>query len=140
VQVPPWEKAFRLVTDQKTFCAKCHLVGDWRPGGGARSAGWSGTVLAPNLERVAARIRPEYLRRWIANPKAILPYTPMPVNFPVGERRGQDLLPGTSAEQLDAVCDFLLNYDTYLTRRMSVQEWMGGEIRNPKPEIRNNRQ
>jgi cytochrome c551/c552 len=139
-QAPPWEKAFRLVTDQKTFCAKCHLVGDWRPGGPAPSAGWSGTVLAPNLERVAARIRPDYLRRWIANPKGILPYTPMPVNFPVDETRGQDLLSGTSAEQLDAVCDFLLNYDTYLIRRTSVREWMRGEIQNSKSQIPNKSQ
>ncbi len=107
-----WQRAYRLVTDEKAFCGQCHLFGDRRPGGGTPSAG-SWTTLAPNLQRVAARIRPEYLRRWLADPKAILPYTPMPVNFPPNERRGQDLLPGTSGEQLDAVVDFLLNYGEY---------------------------
>lgn len=117
-QHPQWEKALRLVADQKTFCAKCHLVGDYGPGGATR------TVLAPNLERVGSRIRPEYLRRWIANPKSILPYTAMPVNFPIDQSLGQDLLPGSSREQLDAVVDVLLSYDGYMKRRTSIREWM----------------
>ncbi len=109
------EKAMRLVTDRTTFCAKCHLVGDWGPGGDTK------TVLAPNLERVARRIRPEYLRRWLANPRSILPYTAMPVNFPPDKPVGQDLYPGTSLEQLDAVIDLLLHYEEYLRGRVSIR-------------------
>ena len=109
------DKAFRVIVDRKTFCAKCHLVGDYGPTGETRS------VLAPNLERVAGRIRPEYLRRWIANPRSILPYTAMPVNFPVDQALGQDLLPGASPQQLDAVVDLLLHYDGYIKRRESIR-------------------
>ena len=31
-QVQRWQKALRLIIDQKTFCAKCHLVGDYAAG------------------------------------------------------------------------------------------------------------
>ena len=117
-QHPQWEQALRLVADRKTFCAKCHLVGDYGPGGATR------TVLAPNLERAGNRIRAEYLRRWIANPKSILPYTAMPVNFPIGQSLGQDLLSGSSPEQLGAVVDVLLNYDGYMKRRTSIEKWI----------------
>jgi hypothetical protein len=108
------EEALRLVTDRTTYCAKCHLIGDFTPGGENR------TILAPNLERVAARLRPEYLRRWLANPRSVLPYTAMPVNFPPDQSMGQDLLRGTSQEQLDAVVDLLIHYDETIKRRTSI--------------------
>ena len=66
-------------------------------------------VAAP-LDRVAGRIRPEYLRRWLANPKSQLPYTAMPVNFPPEKSMGHEIYPA-SVEQLDAVLDLLINYD-----------------------------
>ncbi len=115
-QPQPSDNAFRVITDRKTFCAKCHLVGDYGPGGETR------TVLAPNLERVGRRIRPEYLHRWIANPKSVLPYTAMPVNFPVDQSLGQDLLPGSSPQQLDAVVGLLLDYDGYMKRRTPIRK------------------
>ncbi len=100
--------ALQILRDRTTYCAKCHLVGTYGPGGQSRS------VLAPNLDQVGRRIRPDYLRRWLANPQSALPYTAMPVNFPPsGPPLGQDLLPGSSQEQLDAVLDLLLNYDWY---------------------------
>jgi hypothetical protein len=108
--------AMRFVTDRTTYCAKCHLVGDFSPGGEIR------TTLAPNLQDVATRIRPEYLRRWLASPKSVLPYTAMPVNFPPDQRLGQEILPGSSVEQLDAVMDLLLNYDGYVRSRVSIQQ------------------
>ena len=78
---------------------------DYSPGGDLK------TGLAPRLDRVAGRIRPEYLRRWLANPKSQLPYTAMPVNFPPEKSMGQEIYPGASVEQLDAVLDLLINYD-----------------------------
>jgi cytochrome c551/c552 len=103
---PRRDDARRLVLDRKTFCAKCHLIGDYAP------AGENYTGLAPDLAQVGRRIRPEYLRRWLGDPQSVLPYTPMPVNFPPsGKPLGQDLYRGTSLEQLDAVMDFLLNYE-----------------------------
>jgi cbb3-type cytochrome oxidase cytochrome c subunit len=110
------DKALRLVTDRTTYCAKCHLIGDFSPGGENR------TILAPNLDQVSRRIRSEYVRRWLANPRTVLPYTAMPVNFPpTGEPMGQDLFPGSSLEQLEAVTDLLLGYDDYLKARTSIR-------------------
>ncbi len=113
-------QAMRLVTDRTTYCAKCHLVGDWGPGG------QTVTVLAPNLQRVGRRLRPEYVRRWLANPRSVLPYTAMPVNFPLDKQMGQELLPGTSPQQLDAVLDLLLDYDGYLRSRVSIRAMVEG--------------
>ena len=111
-----FDQALRLITDRTTYCAKCHLIGDFSPGGENR------TVLAPNLDQVSRRIRPEYVRRWLANPKSVLPYTAMPVNFPPsGDPMGQDLYLGSSLEQLEAVTDLLLNYDDYMKRRTSIR-------------------
>ena len=114
--------ALKILTDSKTFCAKCHLVGDYRPGG--RIA----TTLAPNLANVQSRLRSDYLRRWLADPKQALPYTAMPVNFPPeGEPLGQDLLPGGSLEQIDAMTELLLNYERIMAEKTSVREMTEGE-------------
>ncbi|MFH1923034.1 MAG: hypothetical protein ABIP48_24485, partial [Planctomycetota bacterium] len=110
------DDAMRIVIDRTTYCTKCHLVGDYSPGGETQ------TVLAPRLDRVGPRLRPEYLHRWLANPKALLPYTGMPVNFPpTGPPMGQDLFEGSSLEQLDAVTDLLLNYHGYMNGRSSIR-------------------
>lgn len=113
------DRAMRLVLDRTTYCAKCHLIGDFTPGGQIDS------ILAPDLSQVGRRIRPDYVRRWLANPKAVLPYTGMPVNFPpTGPPLGQNLFPGSSLEQLDAVTDLLLNYDWYVGRQVSIRDWI----------------
>ncbi len=115
------DQAMRLVTDRTTYCAKCHVIGDYDPGGETQ------TILAPDLARVGRRIRTEYLRRWLADPKSIVPYTGMPVNFPpTGDPVGQDLLPGDSRKQLDAVVDLLLHYDAYLQKRTSIRAMIEG--------------
>jgi hypothetical protein len=113
------DDAMRIVTDRTTFCAKCHLIGDFSPGGEIR------TVLAPPLDLVSRRLRPDYVRRWLAHPKSVLPYTGMPVNFPpAGPPLGQDLLEASSIEQVDAVTDLLLNYDWCMRRRISIRQMM----------------
>ena len=116
------DAALRTVIDRNTYCTKCHLVGDYSPGGEIR------TTLAPRLDRVGGRIRPDYLRRWLAKPSSLLPYTAMPVNFPPeGEPLVPGVYPGSSLEQLDAVMDLLLNYDWYMTRRTSVEALIKAE-------------
>jgi len=112
-----YDAAMRIVTDGKTYCAKCHLIGSAGPGGDVF------TILAPDLERVTGRLRPGYLRRWLANPKAVLPYTPMPVNFPPGNQPlDPAICPGESIEHLEAVKDLLLDYDWYLRKKMGRQK------------------
>jgi len=123
------QRALALLVDRRTFCAKCHLIGDFSPGGETR------TTLAPNLDRVGRRLRPEHLRRWLANPRAMLPYTAMPVNFPLtGPPHGQDIFPGASIEQLDAVLALLLDYDWYMSHRTSIQGLVESEdARSARP-------
>jgi hypothetical protein len=37
---------------------------------------------------------------------------------------GQEIYPGSSMEQLDAVMDLLLDYDGYVKRRVSIRQWI----------------
>jgi hypothetical protein len=104
------------------YCVKCHLVGDFEPEGDDRAK-------APDLSVVGQRLRPEYLRHWIANPVQMLPYTPMPVNIKYNaddpEYLGgvdQSLYRGTSIEQLDALVDLLMNFPRYTQSRAGVSE------------------
>ena len=83
--------------------------------------------MAPNLADVYRRLRPEYVRDWIANPAMILPYTPMPVNIKyVGSapNKGgvsQDLYHGTSVDQVDALVDLLMNFDQFARDNTSIK-------------------
>ncbi len=106
------DAAMRLVSDRTTYCGRCHSIGGRLPPGENLS------LHAPALDQVGRRLRPEYLRRWLANPKSVLPYTAMPALFPAtGKPLGQDLFPGSSQEQLDAVAALLLQYEEYARRR-----------------------
>jgi hypothetical protein len=106
------DAALKLVSDRTTYCGKCHSIGGRLPPGENR------TLRAPALDRVGQRLRPEYLRRWLANPRSVLPYTAMPTLFPAtGKPLGQDILPGSSREQLDAVVALLLEYEELSSRR-----------------------
>jgi hypothetical protein len=107
------DEAMKIVTNG-TYCIKCHYVGDFVPEG-------SVAAHAPQLDRVHKRLRPDYLRDWIANPQRILSYTAMPVNFPPDKPASQDLFHGTSEEQLTAIVDLLLNYDTFMKNRQSIR-------------------
>jgi len=98
------------------YCVKCHTVEDFEPKGDA-------TTFGPNLADVHRRLRPEFLRNWVANPKRILPYTGMPVNIPYkpGEPGvAETLFHGTSVEQLDGLVDLLMNFDTYARRQTEI--------------------
>ncbi len=111
------DSALKILVDNTTFCAKCHLIGDYSPGGAIRS------TLAPDLAEVGRRIHPEFLRRWLANPKAILPYTAMTVNFPpTGGPPERGLFGGSSSKQLDAVTELLLQWNRYVKGRMSIRQ------------------
>jgi hypothetical protein len=96
---------------------KCHLVADFEPAGSPRAK-------APNLADVYRRLRPEYVRDWIANPKMILPYTSMPVNIPYQDPPPilSQLYHGTNVEQIDALTDLLMNYDEYARRSTRIAD------------------
>jgi cytochrome c2 len=119
--------AMKIVTDGN-YCVKCHSLGDYQVKGSPRGLG-------PNLDEVYRRLRPDYTRRWIANPQRILPYTGMPVNIPYDPNPpnfggvSQALFPGPSVSQLDGVVDLLMNFDEYTRRQTSVK----GLVKEPPP-------
>ena len=110
------QDALKIVTNNN-YCVKCHLVGDYAPPGNLKA-------LAPQLERVHERLRPDYVHNWIANPKRYLPYTGMPVNIPFDKPVSQDLYPGTSEEQVDALTDLLMHFDAYAKRNLSLEAFL----------------
>jgi hypothetical protein len=105
------DDALKIVVD-KNFCVKCHIVGDYDPGGSVRAK-------APNLADVHRRMRPEYLKQWIGNPKMILPYTSMPVNIPYepdlpqSSKIPQEVFVGNSEQAVQGLVDLLMNFDQY---------------------------
>ncbi len=130
------DEAMNIVTNGN-YCVKCHAVADYQPAGEVKTFG-------PALSEVYRRLRPEYLRDWIANPKRILPYTGMPVNIPYkadAEHLGgvsQSLYEGTSLEQLGGLVDLLMNFDEYAKRGTSITPLVesaasGGDDQAKKP-------
>jgi cytochrome c551/c552 len=119
------DDAMKVITDGN-YCVKCHSIGDYEVRGAVKTLG-------PDLDQVYRRLRPDYMRRWIANPQRVLPYTGMPVNIPYAAEPpnhggvSQELFPGTSVMQLDGVVDLLMNYDEYAKRQTSVK----GLVREP---------
>jgi len=113
------DDAMKIFTDSN-YCVKCHSLGDYQVKGAVKSSG-------PNLDQVYRRLRPDYVRRWIAKPERILPYTGMPVNIPYDPTPpnfggvSQALFPGPSIMQLDGIVDMLMNYDEYTRRKTSVK-------------------
>ena len=115
-----YDDAMQIVVNGN-YCVKCHRVADFEPQGSPRAK-------APNLADVYRRLRPEYMRDWIANPKMFLPYTPMPVNIPYDPNAphlggvSQDLYHGTSIEQVQAIVDLLANYDRFARRSQRIAD------------------
>jgi len=103
---------------------KCHLVGDYAPPGNPKA-------LAPQLSEVRQRLRPDYVHGWIGNPKRFLPYTGMPVNIPFDKPVSQELYRGNSDEQLSALTDLLMHYDTFANRQMSLEAFLQAPTASP---------
>jgi hypothetical protein len=114
-----FQHALRIVAD-RNYCITCHIVGDYQPQ-------TSDQAKAVDLASLHHRLRPDWLRRWIAKPVSLLPYTPMPINIPYHPDQphlggvDQALYHGTSIEQLDALVDLLLNFDSFATARSGVR-------------------
>jgi len=117
--------ALKIVTNNN-YCVKCHLVGDYTPPGSVKA-------LAPQLQQVHERLRPDYVHGWIANPKRFLPYTGMPVNIPYNQPVSQDLYAGSSEQQVDALTDLLMHFDTFAKRTMSLEAFLRQQAPPPPP-------
>ncbi len=115
-----FDHAMNIVTS-RDYCVQCHMVGDFVPKTSDRA-------MAPDLSLVNQRLRPDYVRRWLANPKQLLPYTPMPVNIKYNADApnlggvAQTLFHGTSVEQLSGLVDLLMNYPRYAKSRALVSD------------------
>jgi cytochrome c2 len=105
--------ALKIVTN-RSFCVQCHALGDYSPENDPTARG-------PALDRVHERLRPEYLRGWVASPKRYLPYTGMPQNIKHNMPVDQSLYQGTSEQQLNGVVDLLMNFDRFTQGRFSVR-------------------
>ncbi len=111
--------AMKIITSS-SYCVKCHLIGDFNPTGIDR-------VKAPDLSTIHQRLRTQYVRKWLAKPTSIQPYTSMPVNIPfdptaplTGTTVPQKLYHGSSLDQLDALVDLLMNFDQYSRDRSPI--------------------
>ena len=111
--------AMQIVVSQD-YCVKCHAVADFMPNGTPKGR-------APDLGLVHKRLRADYVKRWIAKPNAILPYTAMPVIVPydstqehLGAIQTYKLFHGNSPETVNALVDLLMNFDNYAKDRASV--------------------
>lgn len=107
------ENGLKIVTDNN-YCVKCHLIGDYSPGGSTKQMG-------PRLDRVHNRLRPDYMQRWIGDPVRILPYTIMPVNIPPNKPVDQKLFAGSSEDQVNALVDLLANFDRLAESQLSIK-------------------
>jgi cytochrome c2 len=84
-------------------CVKCHVVG-------GRLPNQPPSNMAPDLARSRARLRPGWIRSWLADPQRIVPGTRMPQNFPERpeENAFPDVLGGEQKAQIEAVTQYLL--------------------------------
>ena len=93
------DDALKIVTDNN-YCVKCHRSATSMPAGSRRQA--------PQLDRVSKRLRPEFVVRWVANPKRHVALHRHAGQLPHDKPADQKLYHGTSDEQLQAVVDLLL--------------------------------
>jgi mono/diheme cytochrome c family protein len=106
--------AYKLLTD-RNLCLQCHDVGDVR----------TSQPQGPNLALTAQRLRPEWVKEWIANPDRLFGYKPaMPQNFPNDTLSYQDRFVGKTIDQVIAVRDILMDLP-------HVEQMPGNRSRSP---------
>jgi cytochrome c2 len=93
--------AFRLFTD-RNLCMKCHQIGNIMPGELKQQG--------PPLALASKRLRPGWVKYWVAHPQRFLPYdSVMPQYFPMDDpTRYQELFPGTALDRIRALRDVLM--------------------------------
>ena len=95
-------------TTASAKCIGCHSVGGLSY---VVNPADKAAVHGPDLRRVHERLRPDWLRLWLQNPKWITPYTSMPINFqPSSKGAFETLLGGDPEQQAIGAADALLNY------------------------------
>jgi cbb3-type cytochrome oxidase cytochrome c subunit len=105
-----------MMANKGSPCIQCHAIGQFKPTGGDQ------VVNGPDLKQVATRFRPEFLEKWIANPKRLVPYTAMPQNVaPHGPL--QIPVPKTfenrPIDMVRSIRDTLLNYINVVEQQLA---------------------
>jgi hypothetical protein len=89
------------------LCIKCHSVGSRK----FKVSDPKKDIQGPDLNRVQRRLRSDWVKLWLYNPKWIVPYTSMPINFPHNNgAQFPDLYNGNAGAQVEGTVDALLNY------------------------------
>lgn len=103
----PSPSAEKLTSGKALFdklqCAKCHEVN-------AASLAMGTSFLAPDLALTKQRLKPEWVKKWIADPQVLEEGTMMPTFFPEGQSPVTDILEGDAAKQIQAMRDYLYSY------------------------------
>lgn len=85
------------------YCVKCHVVGDAFPPPENAVTKADKKAWAPDVERMAARLRPDWIHHWLLDPTKVLPGT----NMPTFDWKEMEKKYGFGAEDMLA---FLLNF------------------------------
>ena len=97
--------AFRMLKSRE-LCTKCHQVGSTLAASNDPTA-----KEGPPLDLAFARLRPEWIERWIDKPTRFNPITAMPPYFStLDPKKYQNLHAGGAQEQIHALRDVLINY------------------------------
>lgn len=98
-------RAARLLVSADYFaCFSCHQQGAKKPEGPI-------TDWAPDLALAKARLRPEWIPKWLRNPSLIQPGTKMPTFFDpeyYDESGPDDILDGDEDKQIEVITDYIL--------------------------------
>ena len=92
----PGERAAAIKLFKELECASCHT------GGFSREE-----ATAPDLHLSKRRLRPDWIKKWISNPHAILEYTTMTNFWEGGESFEETILDGNPQAQQEALVKYL---------------------------------
>jgi mono/diheme cytochrome c family protein/cytochrome c1 len=94
-------EGYRLLTDLD-LCRKCHQLGSIP----------ASQLSGPPLHKAQDRLRPDWVKRWIANPKRFQVYTDsiMPPYFPTNKKPDIKWFVGSPEDQVEALRDVLMNF------------------------------
>ena len=68
-------------------CYSCHAVGDWKPFNRLKE----GNSFGPELNHLPSKVKKEWLKDWIKNPKRYRPDTKMP-NLRLTDQEAEDVV------------------------------------------------
>lgn len=95
------EAGRRLASREFLSCASCHL-GEERPEGPPEE--W-----APDLRVSARRLQPDWIVRWLQDPRRLAPGTKMPTYFSDESSGPEEILEGDEERQILALRDYILS-------------------------------